>query len=121
MLNLGSLLLHFPEMDAPVSAKVALLEALVAGPGYGLDLIERVTTRTGGKMVLGQGSVYPALRELEREGLISSYQSNESLSDRGGRPRKYYKLNTKGAKAVMEHHKVVLGLFGIFGLPDEVT
>jgi PadR family transcriptional regulator PadR len=99
-------------MDAPVSAKAALLQALVAGPGFGLDLIERVKKQTNGKLVLGQGSVYPALRELEREGLLESYEG-EPMPERGGRPRRYYRLNALGAKVALEQREVVFELFGI--------
>jgi PadR family transcriptional regulator PadR len=77
----------------------ALIDALVHGPGYGLDLIERVNKQTQGRLVLGQGSVYPHLRELEREGLLESYEG-EPLPQRGGRPRRYYKLTAKGVAAV---------------------
>lgn len=97
-------------MDAAVSAKAALLQALVRGDGYGLDLIERVKNQTNGKFVLGQGSVYPALRELEREGLLESYEG-EPTPERGGRPRRYYRLNALGAKAAIEQREVVMGLF----------
>ncbi|MGK4001116.1 PadR family transcriptional regulator [Sorangium sp. So ce1036] len=97
-------------MDAPVTAKAALLQALISGPGYGLDLIERVKAQTKGKLSLGQGSVYPALRELEREGLVESYEADPT-PERGGRPRRYYKLNALGAKVAMEHREVALGLF----------
>jgi PadR family transcriptional regulator, regulatory protein PadR len=98
-------------MDSPVSAKAALLQALVSGDGYGLDLIERVKEQTDGAVVLGQGSVYPALRELEEDGLLKSYEG-EPLPERGGRPRRYYKLTALGAKVATEHQTVVLGLFG---------
>ncbi|WP_437982940.1 PadR family transcriptional regulator [Sorangium sp. So ce117] len=101
-------------MDAPVTAKAALLQALVSGPGYGLDLIERVKKQTNGGLVLGQGSVYPALRELERDGLLDSYEC-EPVPERGGRPRRYYRLNALGAKAAMEQREVVWGLFSPVG------
>jgi PadR family transcriptional regulator, regulatory protein PadR len=96
--------------DNPITAKAALLQALIKGEGYGLDLIERVKDRTKGKIVLGQGSVYPALRELEREGLVESYEG-EPLPERGGRPRRYYKLTAEGKKAAMEQSQIVFGLF----------
>ena len=98
-------------MDAPVSAKAALLQALISGPGYGLDLIERVKKQTQGRLVLGQGSVYPQLRDLEQEGLLDSYEG-DPMPERGGRPRRYYRLNAKGAKAAMEQREIVIGLFG---------
>jgi len=97
-------------MDTPVTAKAALLQALIPGEAYGLELIERVKERTKGKIVLGQGSAYPALRELEREGLVKSYES-QPLPERGGRPRIYYKLTAAGAKAATEHREAVGGLF----------
>ncbi len=59
----------------------------------------------------GQGSVYPALRDLEDEGLLESYEG-DPLPERGGRPRRYYKLTALGATAAMAHRDVVLALFG---------
>lgn len=97
-------------MDAPVSAKAALLQALISGPGFGLDLIERVKVRTAGRLVLGEGSVYPALRAMEREGLLEGFDG-ESAPERGGRPRRYYRLTALGAKAATEHRDTALCLF----------
>lgn len=98
-------------MESPITAKAALLQALISGPGYGLDLIERVQKHTQGTVTLGQGSVYPALRDLEREGLLESYEGDPT-PERGGRPRRYYRLSALGAKAAMEQRAVV-GLFGL--------
>ena len=97
-------------MDTLVSAKVALLQALIRADGYGLDLIERVKTQTGGRIVLGQGSIYPALREMEREGLISSYEG-DPMPERGGRPRRYYQIEAEGKRVAQEHREVVCELF----------
>ncbi len=97
-------------MDAPLSAKAALLQALISGPGYGLDLIDRVKKRTNGKLELGQGSVYPALREMEREGMVKSYEG-EPMPERGGRPRRYYKLTAEGTREAMTQRRAVVGLF----------
>ena|SRR2546425_9404962 len=99
-------------MDTPISAKAALLQALVREPGYGLELIERVKKQTKGAVQLGNASVYPALRALEQEGLIDSYEG-ESLPERGGRPRRYYKLTALGAKAAIENRKLAGALFGL--------
>ncbi len=98
-------------MDAPVNAKAGLLQALISSPGFGLDLIERVATRTGGKVTLHQGSVYPALRAMEREGLVESYDGEDPPPERGGRPRRYYKLTAKGQRAATAQAEAVLGLF----------
>jgi len=99
-------------MDTPINAKAALLQALVRGHGYGLDLIERVKKQTKGAMKLGHASVYPALRSLERDGLIESYES-EPLPERGGRPRRYYKLTALGRRAAVEDRQTAGALFGL--------
>ena len=85
-------------METLMGAKAALVQALIVGPGYGLDLIERVRERSGGQIKLGQGSVYPALRSLEREGLVESYEG-AAMPERGGRPRRYYRLTALGEQA----------------------
>jgi PadR family transcriptional regulator PadR len=99
-------------METPVTPRFALLQALVRGPGYGLELIERVKKVTKGQIVLHQGTVYPALREMEDEGLLESYEG-PALPERGGRPRRYYALTGLGAKAAMEEGRVVRGLVGL--------
>lgn len=75
--------------------QAALLVALAAGPGFGLELIDRVKAITDGKTVLHAGTIYPALRELERQGLLRSWDG-ETTPDRGGRPRRYYALTEQG-------------------------
>jgi len=99
-------------MESPITARAALLQALIQGESYGLELIDRVKTRTKGALVLGQGSVYPALRDLEADGFVKSFEG-EPLPERGGRPRRFYKLTAKGAKAAMEDAQTVAGLFGV--------
>ncbi len=49
---------------APIETKTALLQGLLSGESYGLALIERVLSCSGGSIKLLQGRVYPALREL---------------------------------------------------------
>jgi PadR family transcriptional regulator PadR len=93
-----------------IDPKTALLQALISGPGYGLELIERVRMRTEGRVHLGQGTTYPALRALERDGLLESYES-EPLPERGGRPRIYYRLTGEGKRAALETRTAALALF----------
>ena len=95
-----------------MNTKAALLQALIRGEGYGLDLIARVRERTKGKVKIHQGNVYPTLRALEAEGLVRSYEA-DPLPERGGRPRRYYQLTPDGKKAAMDQTKAVAGLFGL--------
>lgn len=101
-------------MDIPVTSRAALLQVLIRGPGYGLSLIDRVKEHTNGKIALNQGSVYPALRDMEREGLVESYEG-ESTPERGGRPRIYYRITAEGLRAAHEQSTSVLALFTLAG------
>jgi len=70
-----------------------LLQAISAGHIYGYTVMEV----TG----LPSGSVYPALRRMEREELIRSQWERQSIADAEQRPpRKYYKLTRAGEKTL---------------------
>jgi DNA-binding PadR family transcriptional regulator len=71
-----------------------ILQAIHTGHIYGFGVMEM----TG----LPSGTVYPALRRLERDGLIRSHWEAQSIADAGQRPaRKYYKL-TRSGKSTLE-------------------
>jgi PadR family transcriptional regulator PadR len=66
-----------------------ILQAIHAGYGYGFSVMEV----TG----LPSGTVYPAVRRLERDELIRSQWERQSTADAELRPaRKYYKLTRPG-------------------------
>src|SRR6266702_3656290 len=71
-----------------------ILQAIHAGHVYGFSIMEM----TG----LPSGTVYPALRRLERDDLIRSHWEQQSIADSEQRPpRKYYKL-TRAGRATLE-------------------
>jgi len=71
-----------------------ILQAIDAGYVYGLSVMEA----TG----LPSGTVYPAMRRLERDELIRSSWEHQKIADAEKRPpRKYYKL-TRSGKARLE-------------------
>lgn len=70
-----------------------VLEAIATGRRYGFDVMEV----TG----LASGTVYPALRRLERLGLVSGSWEAAALARREGRPsRRYYVLTGAGGQLV---------------------
>ena len=76
--------------DTKLSHTAAMiLQALDAGFVYGFSIMEM----TG----LPSGTVYPAMRRLERDELLRSYWEKQSIADAAHRPpRKYYKLTAAG-------------------------
>jgi PadR family transcriptional regulator PadR len=81
-------------LDAKLSHTAAMiLQAVHVGYPYGFSVMEQ----TG----LPSGTVYPALRRLERDGLIQSKWEKPDVAEKEQRPpRKYYTL-TRAAKAGM--------------------
>ena len=77
-----------------------LLAALRAGPAHGYAIIEQLRSRSGGVFDLPEGTIYPALHRLERQGLISS-----QWSDASGRRRRVYRLKPRGRRALGEKAK----------------
>jgi PadR family transcriptional regulator PadR len=102
-------------MEAPISARTAILTVLLSGKSYGLEIIDRVRERTRGHILLNEGSVYPALRALEREGLLRSFDG-EPLPERGGRPRRYYELTGEGRRKAHEQRTALLRLLEPVGV-----
>jgi PadR family transcriptional regulator PadR len=92
-----------------IETKIALLQAFTHGESYGLDIIERVKKLTNGKVKLAQGPVYPALRALEADGLLESYDG-PPLPERNGRPRRYYRITAAGERAARQDARAILGL-----------
>ena len=75
-----------------------ILQAIHAGHVYGFSVMEM----TG----LPSGTVYPAMRRLERDGLIRSHWESQSVADAGQRPaRKYYKITRSGKATLEASHK----------------
>jgi PadR family transcriptional regulator PadR len=75
-----------------------ILQAIDAGYVYGFGLMEV----TG----FPSGTVYPAMRRLERDELIRSHWEKQSIADAEQRPlRKYYKLTAAGRIALEASQK----------------
>ncbi|WP_434390605.1 PadR family transcriptional regulator [Melittangium boletus] len=96
-------------METQVPARMAILAVLMHGKSYGLEIIDKVRERTKGAVSLNEGSVYPALKLMEKEGLLKSFEG-ESVPERGGRPRRYYELTGEGRRAATTQYEVLTGL-----------
>lgn len=96
-------------MESPLTTRAALLLALRDGPGYGLDLIRRVAERTDRAIRLSEARVYPTLKALEREKLLSA-STVAPKGRRGARARTYYDLTIAGVRASTECRDAVAAL-----------
>ena len=80
------------------STAVLVLGVLRRGSSYGYDIVRQVNELAEGQFTWREGTVYPVLHKLEREGLVRSrWQEAES-----GRKRKYYAITQSGRGALSE-------------------
>lgn len=69
-----------------------ILAVLSPEPLHGYAVIEALKQRSGGELSLPEGTVYPALHRLERDGLLKSDWTDT------GRRRRVYSLTDRGRK-----------------------
>jgi transcriptional regulator len=74
-----------------------ILAILAAGPSHGYAIIEQLKERSDGHLQLPEGTVYPALHRLERDGMLASDWSRDS-----GRRRRVYRLTDRGTRELGE-------------------
>ncbi len=73
-----------------------LLAVLADGPVHGYGAVERIRERSRGALDFPSGTVYPALKRLERRGLI------EGEWESSGRAKRVYRLTSAGTRALAE-------------------
>ena len=80
-------------MNLKGSLPALILQTLSFGSSHGYEIASRIKRQSEGVLDFKEGTLYPALHTLERDGLVSSHEELEN-----GRTRRYYKLTDKGAK-----------------------
>jgi len=85
-----------------------VLQSVAAGFHYGFDIMEACG--------LPSGTVYPALRRLERAGLLKSTWEPEALARGEGRPRRRtYDLTREGWRVLPEAEARLLEVRRLLG------
>jgi len=78
------------------SLDLAILLSVASGPRYGLAIIQHLESFTD--LVVGEGTIYPILGRLTREGLLDA----DWVEGEAPHPRKYYRLTRAGTKRLAE-------------------
>lgn len=110
-------------MDRPVRPQMTLSKELVAastiplvlslleqGDGYGYALIKRIRELSGERIAWSDGMLYPVLRRLEAQGLITSFWDGAA----GGRRRRFYRIEAAGRQELarqLEQWSLVSSVF----------
>jgi PadR family transcriptional regulator PadR len=74
------------------STRVLVLAVLQREASYGYEIVKNVNEAADGVMTWSEGTIYPILHKLQKEGLVrAQWQEAEN-----GRERKYYYITAKG-------------------------
>lgn len=80
------------------STTLLVLSLLAAGDKYGYEMIAELEARSDHTFTLKEGTLYPILHGLEKEGAVQAYEKAAPT----GRTRKYYHITRKGLRLLDE-------------------
>jgi PadR family transcriptional regulator PadR len=103
IMNSGGTHQHDPQLLKGVLGLI-LLRLLAEGESYGYELVTRVHDL--GLVEVADGSIYPALTRLEREGHLAC----RLVPSTSGPARKYYRLSESGREALKAGARAWLSL-----------
>ena len=83
------------------STRLLILRVLSDSPNYGYEIVKQVNEAANDFFTWQEGTIYPALRKLEKEGLLRSQWEDAG----GNRKRKYYYITKQGREAVKDGTK----------------
>ena len=87
------------------SSRLLVLAILSEKPFYGYELIKTLKQRSNDTFDMKEGTLYPILHKLEKDGLVAS--DNQEVP---GRVRKVYAITEKGSR-VLEKEKQEWNVF----------
>lgn len=82
----------------PGSTTLLVLALLKSREMYGYEIIEELERRSNQVFKLKEGTLYPILHGLEKDGLVTARQAEAP----SGRVRRYYHITKSGLKALEE-------------------
>ena len=90
------------------STELLILALLEPRPRHGYDLAKLIESRSGGRLSLRVGSLYPILVRLEDKGLLTG----RWVEKPGERRRRFYRLTAQGRAVLTEQRSVWLDFTG---------
>jgi len=93
------------------AADTLVLSAFADGEKYGYAVVKELERRSEGYFCLKEGTLYPILHRLEKQGLLAAHW----VTTPSGSERRYYALTAKGKKAAIAYEKQWHHLTGAMG------
>ena len=88
------------EKELPLTEAVFYILLALRHPNHGYGIIQEVEEMTGGRVVLGAGTLYGAIQTLEKKNWISIYSE-----EAGSRKKKEYLITDSGREVFQAERK----------------
>jgi PadR family transcriptional regulator PadR len=82
-------------MNFKGSLPLLILHLLSRRPAHGYRIAKEIKHRSEGVLDFAEGTLYPTLHNMEKQGLIEAFEEEEK-----GRTRRYYRLTETGRQAL---------------------
>lgn len=91
------------------STSLLILGILARSPSYGYEIVRRVNDEADGVFSWREGTIYPVLHKLEKDGfVVSRWEEAET-----GRNRKYYHITARGRACLASGAREWKGFAGL--------
>jgi transcriptional regulator len=87
-------------MNMKGSLPLLVLNELSVKPGHGYYIAKQIRLKSEGVLDFAEGTLYPTLHNMEKQGLIEAFEQKEK-----GRTRRYYRLTSDGHSALVNERK----------------
>jgi PadR family transcriptional regulator, regulatory protein PadR len=100
----------------PGALEIMILQSLRLRPMHGYALVKHIQQVSGNLLEVEEGSLYPALQRMLREGLLDS----EAGTSAKGRPTRIYRLTESGLhhleREVLSFEKMFAGIIRVLAV-----
>ena len=96
--------IHLGELEQ----QLLLIVLRLGDEAYANPIGETLASAAGRRVA--RGAIYTALERLEQKGCLRS-SLGDPLPERGGRPRRYFRVTASGLRALGQVRRVLLGLW----------
>lgn len=97
------------------STSILVLQLLDERDMYGYELVKEIEQRSDNHLQMKEGTLYPGLHKLEKQGYVEHYWQNQEK----GPARKYYRITVEGknilAERTSEWHRYVQVMNNLIG------
>lgn len=97
------------------STSILVLQLLAERDMYGYELVKEIEQRSDNHIQMKEGTLYPGLHKLEKQGYIEHYWQQQEK----GPGRKYYRITPEGCEMLSERtsewHRYVQIMNGLIG------